>query len=91
MKPSELLDSPEKWTTGELARDKDGNKCDPLSPEAVCWCIEGAYRKVNGFVKIDLHVGRSLMELLRLDESPFAFNDSHTFEEVRQVLLDNNL
>jgi len=90
MKPSELLDSPEKWTTGELARDKDGNKCDPLSPEAVCWCIEGAYRRVYGY-DMEAIIGVFLIRQLGLTETAFRFNDSHTFEEVRQVLINADL
>ena len=36
----------ERWrlapTSGELARDKDGDPAHPCSGFAVCWCAEGA-------------------------------------------------
>lgn len=34
------------WARGAWARDKDGKKVSPTSQKAVCWCPEGAMRKV---------------------------------------------
>lgn len=45
MKPSELLATPEKWTTGELARDAQGEPVSEDNERAVCWCINGAMLK----------------------------------------------
>ena len=42
----EILNRPGAWTQGELARDALGRKVPPWSPEAKCWCLEGALRKV---------------------------------------------
>lgn len=42
MKPSELLDKPEKWTKGETARRADGKRAFSMDDGAVCWCIHGA-------------------------------------------------
>ncbi len=42
MKAYELLDSPEKWTKGSLARDVNNIVAHELGSEAVCWCTAGA-------------------------------------------------
>ena len=42
-----LIEAPERWTRGELARDKNGDFCAPRSANAVCWCSEGAMKKVG--------------------------------------------
>ena len=38
----ELISDFESWTTGVLARDKDGEEVPPQSANATCWCSEGA-------------------------------------------------
>lgn len=35
----------EKFTTGAFARDAKGNKCDPMDPDAVCFCSLGVLYK----------------------------------------------
>lgn len=42
MKIRQLLSSPKKWTQEYYSYDKDGNRCEPNSKEAVCWCLGGA-------------------------------------------------
>ncbi len=37
-----VLSDPEKWTTGEYARDSAGRETDPGDKLAVCWCGQGA-------------------------------------------------
>lgn len=37
-----LIEQPEHWTQGTYARDKNGKRVPPKSPEAVCWCAFGA-------------------------------------------------
>ena len=39
-----LLDSPESWTQGALARDATGVPVEPTSQYATCWCLTGALR-----------------------------------------------
>jgi hypothetical protein len=43
----ELIEDKQHWTTGALARDKDGNWVPPESEQAVCWCVAGAAYKVT--------------------------------------------
>lgn len=42
----EILVDPEKWTCLSFARNKEGNPVTFNDPTAVCWCLEGAMRKV---------------------------------------------
>jgi len=42
MKISELLNSPEKWTKGALARDKNDKYVGILSKDAASYCLLGA-------------------------------------------------
>jgi hypothetical protein len=42
-----LLSDRKRWTTGVLARDKEGDQVGACSPAAVCWCAEGAIERVT--------------------------------------------
>jgi hypothetical protein len=42
-----LLDSPEKWTKGEMARDSSGHRCFANRPNAACWSLPGAIMAVT--------------------------------------------
>lgn len=44
----ELLDSPDKWIKGCMARDSKGNSVNSTDINATCWCLLGAIRKVYG-------------------------------------------
>lgn len=37
-----LIDTPDKWTQGYYARDKDGAPVEATSRDAVCFCMLGA-------------------------------------------------
>ena len=81
------------WTQGELARDAKGDPCKPLSPEAVCWCTDGALRFAQGednlYARSYGPIG-ALMEALSLEKDPsttipWRYNDSHTHAEVLAI------
>lgn len=44
MKAYELLATPDKWTRGADARDKDDNPVRSRDREACCWCAVGAIK-----------------------------------------------
>lgn len=44
----ELIADPEHWTQGVYAKSALGLPIGPSAPGAVCWCAEGAMRKVTG-------------------------------------------
>lgn len=43
-----LIEKPEAWTTGVLARDSCGDPTDFNGPSAVCFCVLGALARVTG-------------------------------------------
>lgn len=43
---AELLEAPERWTQGVLARRADGDPWFVNSDEAVCWSLVGAIERV---------------------------------------------
>jgi hypothetical protein len=83
-----VLDSPEKWTQGRLAKAADGiavKKVD--SPDAACWCIVGAGTKVT-----TRDSGQHPADWLgRLLEIPTFYPAIEPFEShYRQVVLFND-
>lgn len=55
----ELLSDPKNWCQGPAAKDKDGNKVDPLDDKAISWCLLGACCKcytnpTSYFDKVDI-------------------------------------
>lgn len=74
-----VIDTPEKWTQNGFARDARGHPCDPLSAYATCYCIGGAYRKVDN-VKARLAARHILLDSIdelhpRIGRSIIGFND----------------
>jgi hypothetical protein len=53
MKVHELLSSPDNWTQGSFARDKNGKPVSFQSHEATCWCLIGALGRCYGVEVID--------------------------------------
>ena len=84
MKLSELLKTEDQWTQHTNARDRRGMKVDPLSENAVKWCLLG------GFVKCFHNEENARFKLLRLQDLTKKditdFNDESTFEDVRALI-----
>lgn len=81
-----LIQDPERWTRGVLARDANGREVDEHADAAVCWCLEGAVARVCaqsgcGFYEAWGPV-RSAAAFVPLAE----FNDSHSHADVLAVL-----
>lgn len=47
VKARALIADPQRWTTGELARDNNGRGVDPLATTACKWCLEGAVERAS--------------------------------------------
>ena len=80
MKINELLNAPEKWTKGALAKDNEGQAVLPNDPRAESWCVLGALYKCG--VR-DKSVFRALV-----GEKLIAWNDhpDRTFKDVQRVI-----
>lgn len=91
MKVRELLDRPERWCQGALARDgTTGAECDPHSEFATCWCVLGAVSVC--YPEHDQHsraVEAMRLAIYRVKRGQVGiWNDApgRTFEEVRELV-----
>jgi hypothetical protein len=87
MKAYELLDSPEKWTQGAMARNADGDVVAVTSPKAVRWCLAGAIKRSNGTEDWEKAYDAFFETNKRRG---ISWNDApeRTFEEVRAALIE---
>lgn len=87
--------TPETWTQGLYARGPDGNSCDVFSSDAKCWCSLGWLDKLIGPPHLPTGVPdqegarlyfetRGLFKIPELGNGLVEFNDTHTFEEVKE-------
>lgn len=60
-----ILSSFERWTDGPSASNSKGEPCFPDSPEAVKWCISGAFQRAMWHLETtpdETHEARDLVE-----------------------------
>lgn len=74
---------PERWTTGEIATDTKGNSTGASDRNAVCWCLFGATFLVYGSEGSEK---RSKLRELTPQRDIIQFNDTHTFDEVLDLV-----
>ena len=91
MKVSELLADESKWCQGAFARDAHAEVRASWHREANCWCLLGA---VNKCYSDDLDENRNAKELLKSHiqnlhghNDVSVFNDTATFDQVREVIM----
>jgi hypothetical protein len=95
----ELLSDPKRWTQGVIARKSNNQITYPSDPEATCFCLAGALKKVIGAIRItltDVLLGlrhaipesSSLVIISTLIEGIAKLNDSSTHEEIMKLLHD---
>lgn len=74
-----LIERPEAWTTGELARDASRNRCEVDDPCATCWCAEGALLAAGGSAAFE-----AAFAFLRaqVPKQLHRFNDERTHADV---------
>lgn len=88
-----LIDTPEKWTKGALARDAGGQPVAYFAPDARCFCTAGALQKACNNDESNsrlIQAGRraiykAMAERDKLDVSIERFND-HTFTTHAEVM-----
>ena len=73
------------WTTGVLARDRNGNRVAPHSPIACSFCSDGALIRANACGS-DADYSIAANALSREVGMPFhAFNDKYGYPEVLKM------
>ena len=79
----DLISDPARWTQGWFAKNERGLNVSEDHPDACCWCVLGAMKRVSSS-SIGFHQAaailrnRSMFRLFDLSE----FNDTHTHAEV---------
>lgn len=81
-----LIDAPEKWTTGQYAKDADGGFCDTWS-QATCFCASGALLAAGDVGLDEFNVASGWEDAYALLSRQMRgniidFNDSRTHAEV---------
>lgn len=82
-----LIDTPEKWTQGDMARDRRGNGMSATEPGAVCFCSLGALSKIvngNGLSAAYRHSVLVLGEVManeKLSDYNLAFRHIHHYND----------
>lgn len=84
-----LIDTPEKWAQGELARDANNDPVSMFSEKAVCFCAMGAVYKVpvgwKNTAEILKKLDAAAAEKANQAWNIASFNDKATHAEVMQV------
>lgn len=93
MKVKELLDRPERWTKGAIARRADGCMTSVEDRGAVCWCLWGAMVHCYGFpIAFGEIIGKTAEhvpakgEPHQSDVTLWNDQDDRTFEEVKALV-----
>lgn len=84
----ELFEDEKRWTKGDSAKDITGHWINPLSDEAVCWCLSGGLRVVYWDSTKLRQVEETLLKLC--DGSIPAWNDdpARTIDDVRRLVKE---
>ena len=91
MKPSELLDSKEKWCQRASSRDPNGNTINPTDDKACSWCLFGAIYKCVPSQEERYTIYNRLNNILPGGFVYWQDQEGRTFEEVRALLLEAGL
>lgn len=83
---ADLIEPEGAWTRFCLARDAEGNSVLVGSDKAVCFCMEGAIRRVSGWS--DEHPAVDLLERVTETIGYGDWNDSHIQIEVVAALRE---
>lgn len=80
-----LIDAPEKLARGVWARDAKGMPVPPHSPDAVCWCSGGAFRRAAWGNHPRITVEQTALRIIvdaALPHSFVTFSDTAPWPEV---------
>jgi hypothetical protein len=87
-----LLSTPDRWTQDAGARNAAGAVCDPLSPDAVCWCLIGASWCVtwdNDKHRVVMGLFHKALNALGVQhETVGEYNDRGTFDKIKRLITD---
>lgn len=85
---AELLADRSRWTQATNARDRLGNPVTPMDGNACCFCVRGAAWKIAGGIDDNFKAKRGKFAEVINTYDVTLFNDTHTYEEVYQKVLE---
>lgn len=75
--------NPQHWTKDYLARDANGEEANPRDPEAVCWCLYGAFLANPDRDAVEEFSEDFLQLFVDEFDTPIGpFNDTRTHSEI---------
>lgn len=85
----QILATEQQWTQGCGARDVNGKKVNPMSDDAVQWCLQGAAWKVTGLQLPYSQICMAFYAGMNLPQTFIGeFNDGSTFAEMKAMLAE---
>lgn len=94
----DFLSDKENWGTGFLAKKRDGTRCKVDDPQAACFCVRGAIKKVvsdkyplNGsleatlYAAVDKYIMTASFDLFG-ETNPAYVNDFFGYESVMKMV-----
>jgi hypothetical protein len=87
MKIKELLSDKSRWCQGTYAKNQSDISVMPTSEAACKWCLSGATLKItNGEYQSEIWDKINVYIANKYEMSVPKFNDTHTYEEVMEVV-----
>jgi hypothetical protein len=65
-----LIEAPERWTKGAMARNSVGARVSAYAPDAICFCAQGALKKASDW---DDHLSQAALRLNRAITIPVGY------------------
>lgn len=91
MKAYEVIDAPDKWIQSAFARTKQGWGVSTRDKDAYCFCAVGAIYRAYYEDELCHEVVEKLEKVLNRYVPHWNDKPGRTWEEVYQVLKDNNI
>ena len=76
------------WTQNEYARDAEGECVFAYDPTAVCWCVRGAFRAVDGEWPQSVESDRGAFLLAEVGHIDSLTNWNDSLSRTQQDVLD---
>ncbi len=87
MKLSEFL-TKDRWCQRHYALDSNGHVTNCYSDDAQRFCLVGALSHVFPDWEVRRDIGKKIQDVLGPSRDMTVYNDSHTWEDVHNLLLE---
>lgn len=88
LKAMDVIATPDKWTKGHWARDKDDSAVLATNPRAKCWCSLGALNKaLEKSSTFAFHAEEYLVEAMGKQVAPFNDSERTNHSDVMEKFM----